>query len=155
MTPRDTNGSIHGMSLLLGELKATIEHLNNNWKMKDAEAARAREKLADKFDVLRGDVQVVKNSVESVQQDVAEMKNDMAKAQVTLDDYQANKKIGVAVIGDVEKLKDFVNSIQRKEQRALGWWGAVKCIGGFAWTVIGGISAAALGLFVYWLQRRI
>lgn len=153
---------INGISLLLGELKATVEHLNNNWKMKDAEAARARDALAVKFDELRddvqgvkGDVRAVKGSVESVQQDVAEMKNDLAVAQTTLDDYQSSKRIGVAVIGDVEKLKEFVSTFERKELRALGAMDVIKRIGKLGWAAISTVATAAVGLLVWWLQHQL
>ena len=143
------------MSLLVGELKAAIEHLNNNWKMKDAEATRARDRLADKFDELRSDVQTVKYSVEAVQQDVAEMKNDMADTQAKLDTIEANRPTVMAAVVAVDDLKKFRDAIERREQRALGWLDFIRCIGAVGWTVIGSIAAAALGLLVFWFQRRL
>ena len=163
------NNSIHGMSLLVGELKGaieavtrTVDHLSNNWKMKDDAATKARDALADKVDDLRGDVQdvkidvhEVKNSVESVQQDVAEMKNEMDRAQTAIADYEKNKPLTVAVIGDVQQLKEYVQTFQRKEQRALGWLDAIKTIGPVAWAIIGSAGTAGLGLMIYWLQKHI
>ena len=164
--PHGTNGSIHGMSLLVGELKGaieavtrTVDHLNNNFKMKEGEAARQREQLHDKFSELtdvmhsvKSEVQTVRTDVEAVQQDVAEMKNDMEIAKITLADYEKNKPIALTAIGDVTKIKEFVSAFERKEQRLLGWWDIVHRIGAVGWTIICAIGSAALGLVVYWLQ---
>lgn len=163
---RTDNGSIHAMSLLVGELKGavdavtrTVEHLNNNWKMKDVAASEARVRLHEKFDELRdefhgvkGEVHIVKSRIESVQQDVAEMKNDISVAQVTLDDYKENKTIALTAIGDVGKLKEFVQGFEKKEQRVLGWWDAIKNIGAIGWTVIGSAGAAIAGFLAYWFK---
>lgn len=160
MPPRDTNGSIHGMSLLVGELKGavgelrnSIEHLNSNWKMKDAEATRGREELHNTCAKLRDDIHGVRGTVESVQQDVAEMKNDMTIMQKTIDDYNANKPMAVAAFGDVGKLKEFVAGFEKKEQRILGWWDIIKSIGGGTWMIICAVGAGAIGLLFFWLQR--
>lgn len=149
------NGSIHGMSLLVGELKAAIEHLNNNWKMKDAEAMRHRERLAEKFEELHDTVHEMKGSVEAVQQDVAEMKNDMSDAQVKLDAIEANRPTVMAAVVAVDDLKKFRDTLELRQQRALGWWDFIRCIGGVGWTIIGSVAAAALALLGYWLQKRL
>ncbi len=146
------NGSIHGMSLLVGELKGAIEHLNNNFKMKDKEAVQQRQELHRKFDALRDDVQEVKgdvanvqNSVMAVQQDVAEMKNDAEVVKATLEEYQINKVVAEVAIKDVGNLKDFMQNFEKKEQFVLGWADAAKKIGWFGWSLIAGFFMLAGG----------
>lgn len=160
---KEPNGSIHGMSMAVGELKGTvtalkgsvhelkeaIEHLNNNWKTKDTAAALQREHLSEKFEELRSEVLVVRSSVESVQQDVAEMKNDMSITQDKLNQIEQSKTVVMGAVGDVNELKQFRVSLEKKEQRALGWWDILTSIGKIGWTII---AALIIGGFAIILQ---
>lgn len=158
------NGSIHEMSLLVGELKGavqavtrTVEHLNNNWKMKDEEATRGRERLHGEFQelksVVHGGMSTINVKVDGVVQDVAEMKNDLSTVQGKLADYEENKRIAVAAVGDVNELKKFRVSIENKEQRALGWWDVIKGIGKVGWAIIAGLLMLAAAVLSHIIPR--
>jgi soluble cytochrome b562 len=98
----DADNSLHR---LVGRLEGAVEHLNNNFKMKDAEAAENRKELHRKVDAMQGQILAVQMIVTPMQQDVAEMKNKM-------DDFEK---------------ADVANQLQ--EQRSLGSWDTIKAIG--------------------------
>lgn len=154
-----TNGSIHGMSLLVGELLGKVDHINENMKMQAEGAETQRQKLHDKIDSLQVTVYGLKNDavkiddkLDNVQQDVAEMKNDAANVKATLEEYQANKITAEIAIQDVGKLKEFMALSERKEQRVLGWWDIIKGLSRATKVILGTIGAIGAAMFVWWLQ---
>lgn len=132
------NGSIHGMSLLVGELKGAVDALTQAVNLRHAEAADQRREQLQSFDRLRNevfhfklDIKEVKDNVADVQQDVAEMKEAQATVKITLESYN------------------------NKEQRALGWWDATKKFLTFGKVVGGLLCTGAFVIIVQFVLPRL
>lgn len=141
-------GTIHEVSLLLGELKSSIAHLSNNMKMRDQSAERQREELREEMEKVRLEVKGVSTTTLSVQQDVAELKNDMADQEKKMLEYEQDRPIAIAAIKSVDELKAFMKATQDQALIEEGWWAAVKGIGKVGWLAISAICVAVFSIFL-------
>lgn len=165
----DQNGSIHGMSLLVGNLKGQIEavsrqieHFNNNFKQRDDAATHYRERMEQQVADLHDEVTHTQSSVVAVQQDVAEMKNDMENHKKVLDGYVQDRPIAVAAFKTVDELQAFMKTIQATEMYNKGFWSAFEKIGKVGWVAISAGVTLLAAIFLNYgvpyllemLQRR-
>lgn len=141
-------GTIHDVSLLLGELKASLSHLNNNVKMRDEAAERQRQELRREIEDMRVELKGVGDTTLSVQQDVAELKNDLSEQETRMMQFEQERPIAIAAIKSVDELKAFMKATQDRELVEQGWWSAVRGIGKLGWTAIAAICVAAFSIFL-------
>lgn len=156
------DGSIHGMSLIVGELKGqvgnltrTIEHMNNNFKMRDDAAMEHRQAIHQDITEIRHDISETKTAVSegkvvaaSVQQDVAEMKNDMADQKKVIDGYVQDRPVAVAAFKSLEELQAFMKVTQETETYNRGFWSALLRIGKVGWVLISALVVAVFSIFL-------
>lgn len=161
-----TNGSVHGISLLVGQLQGAVEaltrevkslgsgfssqleHVNVNIKQRDAQADQQRESLREEIQGVKAEVGVLTFTVAGVQQDVAEMKNDTEVAANKLAELDRERPIIVATIGEVTALKAFKKLIEDQRNVDKGWWAVMDKIGKGGWAIISALGAAGLTLLI-------